>query len=60
MQIKCSCCGQYFCPSSETIDMIAEGYISPDSVNTCDDCWDMIQLCEFDDSDSFSDADPGL
>jgi len=42
------------------IDLIAAGYISSASVNTCDECWDLIQLSEFDLSESFSDADPGL
>jgi hypothetical protein len=60
MQIRCSQCGEWFIPYDETLDLIAEGYISSDSVNTCDDCWDLLQLCEFEDSDSFSDADPGL
>jgi hypothetical protein len=60
MEIKFRFCGEYFCPSNETIDMIAEGYISHDSVNTCDDSWDMIQLPEFDLSESYSDADPAL
>jgi len=39
---------------------MAEGYISSSSVNTCDDCWDMIQLSEYDISESYSDANPGL
>ena len=60
MNIRCRQCGEYFCPCDETLDLIAEGYISSDSVNTCDDCWNMIQLSEFDLSESFSDADPEL
>jgi hypothetical protein len=60
MNIKCRCCKEYFCPCDDTLDLIAEGYISSDSVNTCDDCWDMIQLSEFDLSESYSDADPEL
>jgi len=40
--------------------LISEGYISSDSVNTCDDCWDHLHLNEFDNSELFSDADPGL
>jgi hypothetical protein len=60
MEIKCKHCSEFFTPSDETTDLIAEGYISSDSVNTCDDCWDMIQLSEFDLSESFSDADPSL
>jgi hypothetical protein len=60
MEIRCKFCGQYFCPCDDTIDLLAEGYISSDSVNTCDDCWDMIQLSEYDLSESFSDANLGL
>jgi hypothetical protein len=60
MNIRCRHCGEYFCPCDETLDLIAEGFVSSDSVNTCDDCWDMIQLSEFDISEAFSDADPGL
>ena len=60
MEIRCRHCGEYFCPCDETLDLIAEGYISSDSVNTCNQCWDMLSLSEFDLSESFSDADPGL
>ena len=60
MEILCKCCKQWFIPSEDTIDLIAEGYISSDSVNTCDFCYDILQLYEFDNSESFSDADPGL
>jgi hypothetical protein len=60
MNIRCRHCGEYFCPCDETLDLISEGYISSDSVNCCDDCWDAIQLSEFDLFESFSDADPGL
>jgi hypothetical protein len=60
MNIRCKCCGEWFIPSDDSIDLIAERYISSDSVNTCDDCWDLLQLSEFDLSKSYSDADPGL
>ena len=43
MKIRCRHCGEFFCPSDETVDLISEGYISSDSVNTCDDCWDMLK-----------------
>jgi hypothetical protein len=36
------------------------GLANEDSINTCDSCWDSLQLYEFDNSESFSDADPGL
>ena len=60
MEIRCQSCGEYFSPCDETLDLIAEGYISSDSVNTCDFCYGMLQLYEFDNSESFSDADPSL
>jgi len=60
MKIRCNHCGEYFCPSGESVDLISEGYLSPDSVNICDDCWDMIDHLQDDNSEMRSDADPGL
>jgi hypothetical protein len=60
MEIICKHCGEYFCPCEDTLDLIAEGYISSGSINCCDDCWDMIQLSDLDLLESFSDADPSL
>lgn len=39
---------------------MSEGYITSDSVNTCDDCWDMLNHLFDDTEEMFSDADPGL
>jgi hypothetical protein len=60
MNIRCRQCGEYFCPCDDTPDLIAEGYISSTSANICDECWGSLQLSEFDNSESFSDADPCL
>ena len=60
MKIRCKHCGEFFYPSDESLDLIAEGYISPDSVNICDDCWDMIEHLQDDISEMHSDADPRL
>jgi hypothetical protein len=60
MEIKCKYCHEFFQPNDESLDLIAEGYISSDSVNCCNDCWEMIQLSEYDYYESFSDADPCL
>jgi hypothetical protein len=60
MNLKCRFCGKFFCPCDDTLDLIAEGYISSDSFSTCPNCWDLIELSEFDHSESFSDTDPGL
>jgi hypothetical protein len=60
MEIRCRHCGEYFCPSDECVDLISEGYLSPDSVNICDNCWDMIEHFPDGLSELYSDADPGL
>ena len=59
MNIRCIHCGEFFVPCDETLDLISEGFISSDSVNCCDDCWDMIEMAQTE-FDTFSDADPGL
>jgi hypothetical protein len=59
MKIRCIHCGEYFCPSDECVDLISEGYISPDSVNICDDCWDMIEHTTDHILELFSDGDLG-
>jgi len=60
MKIRCIHCGEFFYPSDESVDLISEGYISSDSVNICDDCWDMLEHLKDDISDMYCDADPGL
>ena len=60
MKIRCKHCGEFFCPSDESVDLISEGYISSDNVNICDDCWDLIEHLQDDNSEMHSDADPGL
>lgn len=59
MNVRCIHCGQDFCPCDDALDLIAEGFISSDSVNCCDDCMDLIQMAQIE-IDTFSDADPGL
>jgi len=60
MKIRCKHCGEFFCPSDESVDLISEGYISSDNVNICDECWEMINQPLDDFMDMYSDADPGL
>jgi hypothetical protein len=60
MKIRCIQCGEFFCPSDERVDLISEGYISSDSVNICDDCWDMLEHFQDDISDMYSDSGSGL
>ena len=60
MKIRCKHCGEYFCPSDESVALISEGYISSESVNICDDCWDLIDHLQDDNSEMHSDADMGL
>jgi hypothetical protein len=51
MKIRCRHCGEYFCPRDECVDLISEGYLSPDSVNICDDCCDLIEHLQEDTSE---------
>ena len=60
MKIRCKHCGEFFCQSDESVDLISEGYISSDNINICDDCWEMINQSPDDFSDMYSDADHGL
>jgi hypothetical protein len=60
MKIRCRHCGEYFCPSAESVDLISEGYISSYNVNICDYCWDMLEHIQNDISEMHSVADPGL
>ena len=60
MKIRCIHCGEFFCPSDESVDLISEGYISSNNVNICDDCWEILNQPPDDFMDMFSDADPGL
>ena len=60
MKIRCKHCGEFFCPSDESVDLISEWYINSDNVNICDDCWDMLNHLYDDNAEMFSDADPCL
>jgi hypothetical protein len=60
MKIRCIHCGEYFCPSDDSVELMSKGYISSDNVNICDECWYMINQTPDDFSDMYSDADPGL
>jgi hypothetical protein len=60
MKIRCKHCGEFFCPSDESVELMSEGYISSDNVNICDECWDMINQPPDDLMEMISDADPGL
>jgi hypothetical protein len=58
MVIRCRHCGEYFYPDDETQELLFTGYIESYSVNTCDDCWAMIEYISDDISEWYS--DPGL
>jgi len=61
VKIRCKLCGEYFFPDDETRALMSDGYLNSGDVNTCDECWEMLnQLCNDDLSDMISDADPGL
>jgi len=56
MNVKCRICKEFFCPSDDCLDLIMEGIILSQSMNICDDCQDLMELSEYDLSDSFSDS----
>ena len=58
MKIRCKVCGEFFNPDNETIELVSDGYI--DTVDTCDECWDMLNHLFDDTEEMYSDADPGL
>jgi len=60
MKIRYKVCGAFFNPDEETSELMLEGFITTDSVNICDDCWDMLNHIYDDTEDMISDADPGL
>ena len=60
MKIRCKLCGDYFFPDEKTLALMSDGYLLSTDVNTCDDCWDMLNHPYDDLSDMISDADPGL
>ena len=60
MKIRCKVCGEYFFPDEETLELMSDGYLISGDVNTCDDCWDMLNQPPDDFIDMDSDADPGL
>ena len=60
MKIRCIHCGEYFFPDEETLNLMTEGYISSGDVNTCDECWEILNQPPDDLMDMYSDTDPGL
>ncbi len=60
MKIQSIVCGEYFTPDDETIVLISGGYIERNTVNTFDDCFEIIRNPSFDESEMISDADPRL
>lgn len=60
METRCKGCQEFFNPGDDNLELLAEGYIATTSINLCEDCWNLQQLSEYDQSESFSDADPGL
>jgi hypothetical protein len=60
MNIRCKVCGEFFSPDDETLELMSDGYLNSGDVNTCDDCWDLLNHLYDDPSDMISDADPGL
>ena len=42
MKIRCKVCGEYFSPDDETLALMSDGYLMSGDVNTCDECWEML------------------
>ncbi len=57
MKIICIHCGEYFIPSEEAVELMEEGYINPDSINTCDDCYEMLKYSKYFQIEALSDPD---
>jgi hypothetical protein len=51
MKIRCKVCGEYFFPDDETLALMSDGYILAGDVNTCDECWDMLNISYYDDTE---------
>jgi hypothetical protein len=60
MKIRCKVCGEFFSPDNETVELVSDGYIDSASIDTCDDCWEMLNHLYDDTEEMISDADPGL
>lgn len=60
MKIRCKVCGEFSNPDEGTLELMSDGSISSWDVNTCDECWDILNHLYDDPSDMISDAEPGL
>jgi uncharacterized protein YlaI len=60
MKIRCIHCGEYFFPDEETLELISDGNIPSSTVNTCDECQEMLNQPPDDLSYMYSDTDSGL
>ena len=60
MKIGCKYCGEFFCPSDESVDLISGGFLFPDNVNICYYSWEMINQPPDDLIEMITNADPGL
>jgi hypothetical protein len=60
MKIRCKVCGEFFVPNKETVELVSDGFIDSATIDTCDECWDMMNHLYDDIEDMISDADAGL
>ena len=60
MKIRWKLCGDYFFPYDETLALMSDGYLTSVDVNTCDECWEMLNSLLNDTERMIRDADPGL
>ena len=51
MKLRCKICGDYFFPDDETLALLSDGYLTSGDVNTCDECWEMLNKTYMDDTE---------
>jgi len=57
MKFQCKSCGDHFTPSKETINLLEDGWLSPQDIDACLECSGEHEEEEI---YEFSDADSGL
>ena len=56
-KFKCIHCGDYFTPHEDTIELLEEGFITKDMIDTCEECGrDLLNLPD----NNINDSDTGL
>lgn len=58
MKIRCVQCGEYFIADDEIIELISQGSVNSDPVNTCDECFEILKRQYRDHKRMIIDSDP--